>query len=73
MEGVLIVVLVALAVAPVIVLLTLVALAHLAPASPMVARTTAVCPVLRRLVTIGFLDPRRRRSSDRRGVVLGVP
>ena len=65
MDRVLTIVFVAVLVAPIVVLFVLVTLAHLAPSSPMVARTTFVCPVRKRRVTVAFLTlPGFRRPAD---------
>lgn len=55
MERVLTAVILAVLVAPFVILFVLVALAHLAPASSALARVTFVCPVRRRRVNATFL------------------
>ena len=65
MDGVLTIVFLAMLVAPIVGLFVLVALAHLAPSSPMVARATFVCPIRKRRVTAAFLTVQGfRRPAD---------
>jgi hypothetical protein len=65
MDRVLTVLVLSVLIAPFVVLFVLVALAHLAPSSSMVARTSFVCPVRRRRVTVAFLTvPGFRRPAD---------
>jgi hypothetical protein len=55
MDRMLLTVILAMLVAPVVILLVLVALAHLAPSSSMLARLTFVCPLRRRRVDATFV------------------